>query len=95
MARSLPIPPIVPDLVPPLFAPTTLGDAVIEFTFTKVFEGEDFIGTIIRYRSEDDLYHAVYEDGDAEDFSAEELTTLTPHPPLPSQLPLSQQPPPT
>jgi len=64
-----------------LFTPTYIGDAVVGFKFVKAFEGQDFNGTIIRYNSEDDLYHAAYDDGDAEDFSPDELAMLTLNPP--------------
>ena len=92
-ALPLPIPLTIPTTTPPLLTPTHIGDAVVGFKFVKAFEDQDFAGTITRCNSDDDLYHAAYDDGGVEDFSPDELAMLTLNPPLPSQLPLSQQPP--
>ena len=80
-ALPLPTPPTIPTTTLPLFTPTYIGDAVAGFKLVKEFEGQDFNGTIIRYNSEDDLYHAAFDDGDAEDFSPDELAMLTLNPP--------------
>ena len=54
----------------------TVASSLLEKPFKKIFDGEEYLGVVKQYRSHNQYFYVVYEDGDSEEMDLKELLRL-------------------